>query len=60
MALIPVTLIGDEADAADTAAPVVAVVRSPAARWFRVTTVGFGSVEGEMSTCSKRRWRRAR
>jgi RND superfamily putative drug exporter len=49
--LIPVTLTGDEADAADTAVPVVAVVEEASGRdGFRVTTVGFGSVEGEMST----------
>ncbi len=49
--LIPVTLTGDEADAANTAAPVVDVVKKASGRGgFRVTTVGFGSVEGEMST----------
>ena len=49
--LIPVTLTGDEADAADTAAPVVDVVKkADGTGGFRVTTVGFGSVEGEMST----------
>jgi uncharacterized membrane protein YdfJ with MMPL/SSD domain len=49
--LIPVTLTGDEADAADTAEPVVAIVEKASGRdGFRVTTVGFGSVEGEMST----------
>jgi RND superfamily putative drug exporter len=49
--LIPVTLTGDEADAADAAAPVVDVVKEASGRGgFRVTTVGFGSVEGEMST----------
>ncbi len=49
--LIPVTLTGDEEDAADTAAPVVDVVEgADGSDGFRVTTVGFGSVEGEMST----------
>jgi RND superfamily putative drug exporter len=49
--LIPVTLVGDEADAADSAAPVVEIVEDASARdGFRVTTVGFGSVEEEMSS----------
>ncbi len=49
--LIPVTLTGDEEDAADTAAPVVNLVEEvDGTDGFRVTTVGFGSVEGEMST----------
>jgi RND superfamily putative drug exporter len=49
--LIPVTLAGDQADAADTAASVVdAVKEANGSGGFRVTTVGFGSVEGEMST----------
>jgi RND superfamily putative drug exporter len=49
--LIPVTLTGDEADAADTAEPVVAAVeQADGKEGFRVTTVGFGSVEGEMSS----------
>ncbi len=49
--LIPVTLVGDEEDAADTAAPVVDVVEeADGTDGFRVSTVGFGSVEGEMST----------
>jgi uncharacterized membrane protein YdfJ with MMPL/SSD domain len=49
--LIPVTLTGDEVDAADTAAPVVDVVeQADGSGEFRVTTVGFGSVEGEMTT----------
>jgi RND superfamily putative drug exporter len=48
--LIPVTLTGDEVDAADTAAPVVDVVEGASAEGFRVATVGFGSVEGEMTT----------
>jgi RND superfamily putative drug exporter len=48
--LIPVTLTGDEADAAETALPVVKLVKqADADSQFRVTTVGFGSVEGEMS-----------
>jgi RND superfamily putative drug exporter len=50
IALIPVTLTGDEEDAAETAEPLVAVVEEVSGRdGFRVTTVGFGSVEGEMS-----------
>jgi RND superfamily putative drug exporter len=49
--LVPVTLAGDEADAADAAAPLVAVVQEASGTdGFRVTTVGFGSVEGEMSS----------
>jgi len=49
--LIPVTLAGDMADAADTALPVVELVNNAdASGRFRVTTVGFGSVEGEMTT----------
>ncbi len=48
--LIPVVLAGDEADAAETAAPVVSAVEDAGAGDFRVTTVGFGSVEGEMSS----------
>jgi uncharacterized membrane protein YdfJ with MMPL/SSD domain len=49
--LIPVTLTGDKVDAAETAAPVVAIVDElDGVDGFRVTTVGFGSVEGEMST----------
>ena len=49
--LIPVTLTGDDADAADMAAPVVDLVEeADGINGFRVTTVGFGSVEGEMST----------
>jgi putative drug exporter of the RND superfamily len=49
--LIPVTLTGDEADAAETALPVVdAVDAANGSDGFRVTTVGFGSVEGEMTT----------
>jgi RND superfamily putative drug exporter len=49
--LVPVTLAGDMADAAETAAPVVALVAQANGRdGFRVTTVGFGSVEGEMTT----------
>jgi RND superfamily putative drug exporter len=49
--LIPVTLTGDKVDAVDTAAPVVEVVEeATGSGGFRVTTVGFGSVEGEMST----------
>ena len=49
--LIPVTLAGDMADAAETAAPLIEAVAAADGRdGFRVTTVGFGSVEGEMST----------
>jgi RND superfamily putative drug exporter len=49
--LIPVTLTGDMEDAADTATPVVeAVDQADGSNGFRVTTVGFGSVESEMST----------
>ena len=48
--LIPVTLTGDKADAADTTAPLVdAVKAADGTAGFRVTTVGFGSVESEMS-----------
>jgi RND superfamily putative drug exporter len=48
--LIPVTLTGEEADAADSAVPVVKAVEAASQRGtFQVTTVGFGSVEGEMS-----------
>jgi len=48
--LIPVTLTGDKADAADTAAPLITLVDEANGQGaFRVTTVGFGSVEGEMS-----------
>ena len=49
--LIPVTLSGDQADAAETALPLVDVVKAANGEdGYRVTTVGFGSVEGEMST----------
>lgn len=49
--LIPLKLTGDQADAANTAVPVVDVVKAADGKGgFRVTTVGFGSVEGEMST----------
>ena len=49
--LIPVTLTGDEVDAADSAEPLVDVVEeADGSEGFRVTTVGFGSVEGEMTT----------
>jgi RND superfamily putative drug exporter len=45
IALIPVTLIGDEEDAVDTAEPLVEVVKAlDGTDGFRVTTVGFGSV----------------
>ena len=43
--LIPVTLTGNEEDAANAAAPVVDVVKEASGTGgFRVTTVGFGSV----------------
>jgi putative drug exporter of the RND superfamily len=49
--LIPVTLTGDQAEAADAAAPLVRLVKqADGTGGFRVTTVGFGSVEGEMAT----------
>lgn len=49
--LIPVTLTGDIADAAVSAEPLVAAVQRADGRdGFHVTTVGFGSVEGEMTT----------
>lgn len=49
--LIPVTLTGDEADAVEAAEPLVAVVnQANGTGGFRVTTVGFGSVEGEFAT----------
>ena len=49
--LIPVTLTGDKVDAADTSASLVKVVDGVDGQaGFRVTTVGFGSVENEMST----------
>lgn len=49
--LIPVTLTGDMADAAETAASLIRVVDDTNGKdGFRVTTVGFGSVESEMST----------
>jgi RND superfamily putative drug exporter len=49
-ALITATLNGDKEDAVDTAASLVTVVDEANGRdGFRVTTVGFGSVEGEIS-----------
>jgi len=49
-ALIQVTLTGDMADATDVAAPLVDLVNGISGKdGFRVTTVGFGSVGGEMS-----------
>ncbi len=49
--LLPVTLAGDVTDAGATAVPVVDAVRAASGKdGFRVTTVGFGSVEGEMNT----------
>ncbi len=51
VALIQVTLTGDEEDAVDTAEPLVDVVdAADGTDGFRVTTVGFGSVEGEINT----------
>jgi RND superfamily putative drug exporter len=51
VALIQVTLTGDENDAVESAKPVVDVVReADGAEGFRVTTVGFGSVGGEINT----------
>ena len=51
VALIAATLTGAEEDAADTAKPLVSVVEeADGTEGFRVTTVGFGSVEGEIST----------
>jgi len=51
VALIAATLTGAEEDAADTAEPLVGVVEKvDGTEGFRVTTVGFGSVEGEIST----------
>ncbi len=50
-ALVTATLTGDEEDAADTAKPLVAVVEAADGKeGFRVTTVGFGSVEGEINS----------
>jgi RND superfamily putative drug exporter len=51
VALIMTTLTGDEEDAVDTAEPLVDVVEErDGTEGFRVTTVGFGSVEGEINT----------
>jgi RND superfamily putative drug exporter len=51
VALITATLTGAEEDAGDTAEPLVGVVEEgDGTEGFRVTTVGFGSVEGEIST----------
>ena len=48
--LIPVTLTGAEADATDTATPIVDLVKQVSGTdGFRVTTVGFGSVGSEMN-----------
>ncbi len=50
-ALVTATLTGDEEDAADSARSLVAVVEeADRTEAFRVTTVGFGSVEGEISS----------
>jgi len=49
VALIMTTLTGDEDDAIDTAQPLVDVVEKvDGTDGFRVTTIGFGSFEGEM------------
>jgi RND superfamily putative drug exporter len=49
--LIPVTLIGDKVDAADNSTSLIdAVEAADADGAFRVTTVGFGSVENEMTS----------
>jgi RND superfamily putative drug exporter len=51
VALIMTTLTGDERDATEIAKPVVDLVNAvDGTEGFRVTTVGFGSVEGEIST----------
>lgn len=48
--LIPVTLAGDKADAAIASGPLVELVaRANGREGFHIATVGFGSVEGEMS-----------
>jgi len=50
-ALVTARLTGDKVDAADTAVPLVAVVdAADGSDGFRVTTVGFGSVEGEITS----------
>jgi RND superfamily putative drug exporter len=50
-ALVTARLAGDEEDAADSAKPLVGVVqKADGTDGFRVTTVGFGSVEGEISS----------
>ncbi|TMB69847.1 MAG: hypothetical protein E6J43_03500, partial [Chloroflexi bacterium] len=50
-ALVTARLTGDKEDAVDTAKPLVGVVqRADGTDGFRVTTVGFGSVEGEVNT----------
>ncbi len=49
--LVPVRLTGDRDDAGDTAVPLVDLVKKTnGAQGFHVSTVGFGSVEGEMSS----------
>lgn len=53
--LIPVTLTGDKTDAAETARPLIDIVAGLRDQdEFRVTTVGFGSVEHEMTTLLER------
>jgi putative drug exporter of the RND superfamily len=50
-ALVTARLTGDEEEAADTAKPLVAVIEAAdGTDGFRVTTVGFGSVEGEITS----------
>jgi len=50
-ALITARLTGDEEEAVDAAKPLVAVVEATdGTEGFRVTTVGFGSVEGEITS----------
>jgi RND superfamily putative drug exporter len=50
VALIMSTLTGDEEDAVDTAKPLVDVLEAvDGTDGFRVSTVGFGSVEGEIN-----------
>ncbi len=51
VALVRATLAGAEEDAADTAKPLVAVVRkADGSDGFRVSTVGFGSVAGQITS----------
>jgi RND superfamily putative drug exporter len=51
VALVATTLTGREEDAAETAQPLISLVESAdGADGFRVTTVGFGSVEHQITT----------